>query len=392
MLTKQKKQKQKKSFKHMSECTHYNASIVNRETIDNDNDPRLSYNETRNNVILKNADQCHFSIIRFQLNGISDTPVFIPRVELGQTDVNKTTCEVSMEIFAPTSGVKKFKTRSIIFKPNVDTKKPSAPLIQQDFESEHYSVYTHSHWLKNVNDEMKALHDEIGAIGQPPMFTKDAGSNGLVHLFLDNTCHGDTASAMQIRLFFDSNMYGLFSNFHSIKRGDDLMNDLGCANSACEIVPMDHRGLANERKQDGNGHTHWKMSQDFESTSTLWSPVDSLVFTTNLIPINPEISGNPMVFEDGKLQTQSSDNATELAIADLQAALQSADGYNGLLTHDPSNEHRLADFTSQKNCDLRNISVNAHHRNRLDGKLHPLKPFNNGSASMKMMFEKKLFH
>ena len=376
----------------MSECIYYNASIVNKETIDNDDDPRLSYNETRNNVILKNADQCYFSIIRFQLNGISNTPVFIPRIEIGQSDVNKTTHKISMETFTPASGVKKFKTRSITFQPHMNSKKPAIPMKQQDFDSEHHSVYNYSHWVRIVNDEMKSLHDDIGAMGEAPILTKDAGSNGLFHLHLHDAHYGTNSSTMRIRLFFDSNMHGLFSNFHSMKRGNDLVNDLGYSNATCEIVPIDYRGLANEKKQDASGNSYWKMSQDFESTSTLWSPVDSLVFTTNLIPVNPEISGNPIVFEDGKLKTQSTDNVTELVITDLQGGLQSADGHNGLLTYNPTNEYRLADFTSQKNCDLRNISVNAHHRNRIDGKLHPLKLFNNGSASIKMMFKKKLFH
>ena len=397
---------------------YFNCSIVNRETIDNNNDPELAYSETRNEVILENANDYLFSIVRFQLNGVSNLPLFIPRVEIGQNDINKTIYKISIrhEIYrAGAFHSTVYKSLPVTFRSQrTDVNRPNVPLTEQDFSTEYYSVYTYSHWLKLVNETFEQLHADlfqsvknslndqtIVDVWKSPIMTKDSDSGGLFNLFLPKKNYGgsyvefkNTGIELKSQLFFNSNMYGLFSNFHSQKQGNDLKNDIypseNLKDANYEIVPIDYRNLdSTDDVKDRDGDAYWKMKQDFQSTDTLWNPIDSLVFTTSLIPINPEINGNPIIFTDGKFQQQANQNITELVITDLQAGVGSADGYSGLLTYVPSGEYRLSDFTSQKNYDLRNMSVRANYRNRLDGKLYPLKLFNGGSASVKMMFQKK---
>jgi hypothetical protein len=75
---------------------YYNAELVNNETSDDSfnfaNDPEIRFNETRDTALVKDASEYHYSIVRFGMNGASaNLPLFIPIIELGQTNVNLTT-------------------------------------------------------------------------------------------------------------------------------------------------------------------------------------------------------------------------------------------------------------------------------------------------------------
>ena len=132
------------------------------------------------------------------------------------------------------------------------------------------------------------------------------------------------------------------------------------------------------------------MVQNFESTSELWNPISSIVFTTSVLPSIGELAGNPIVFTDGKTPNQSNNNITEKIITDMTIPMSSAEDYSGCITYYPSNEHRLVDFFPA-NYSLRNLDVQGKFKLK-DGTLFPLKMFNGGSANIKTMFRKKTFN
>jgi hypothetical protein len=133
------------------------------------------------------------------------------------------------------------------------------------------------------------------------------------------------------------------------------------------------------------------MTQDYLSTSTLWSPIDSLVFTTALLPIQNEATAPPNALGSKNIgnSAATSKSAFLPIITDVALPLSSDPaGYRKQLYYAPVAEYRMADFTGSKQ-DIRNIDVAVFWRNRLDNNLYPVSMFNLSSVSIKLMFRKK---
>jgi hypothetical protein len=133
------------------------------------------------------------------------------------------------------------------------------------------------------------------------------------------------------------------------------------------------------------------MTQDYNSTSTLWSPCDALVFTTAQIPIQNEAVAPPNALGTKNIgnSAPTSKSAFLPIITDVSLPLSSDPaGYRKQLYYAPAAEYRMADFQNSKQ-DIRTVDVSVFWRNRLDNSLYPVSMFNLSSVSIKLMFRKK---
>ena len=82
-----------------SENIYYNATIINNQQQDSLSVtyPVVSFNESRDAPIIRDASQYNFSIVRFSMNGPNKTlPLFIPLIQTNgflypiQNDPNRT--------------------------------------------------------------------------------------------------------------------------------------------------------------------------------------------------------------------------------------------------------------------------------------------------------------
>jgi hypothetical protein len=133
------------------------------------------------------------------------------------------------------------------------------------------------------------------------------------------------------------------------------------------------------------------MTQDYLSNSTLWSPIESIVFTSALLPIQNESQAPPNAL--GAKNTGNSAATSQSAFApiitDVALDLSSdPSGYRKMIYYAPSAEYRMSDFQNSKS-DIRSIDIQVFWRNRLDNNLYPLSMFNLSSVSIKLMFRKK---
>jgi len=142
-----------------------------------------------------------------------------------------------------------------------------------------------------------------------------------------------------------------------------------------------------------NYSSYWiNTTQDYPSTSTLWSPIESIVFTSVLLPIQNEQTAPPNALGTGNNSFSASTSQSAFAPIITDVALDlGADGgyaYRNMIYYAPTAEYRMADFQNSK-TDIRNIDVSVYWRNRLDNQLYPLTMFNLSSVSIKLMFRKK---
>ena len=324
----------------------------------------------------------------------------------------------------------------------------------QDLSSRYYWVYTYSHWVDLVQNALESAnlgcYNAWVASGGTGTYTSynTAGSatswvatnptpvlsyNPNTNLFsiayppsylslADQTAVGYTAvaTAPVMSLYFNVNMEGLLANFDNNYYNATTpfwRNAAGVVEtrwahpnatpSAETAYPL---GFANEMvvKSINYGQNYLfktpivsaaitgqrafiLMTQDYLSNSTLWSPIESIVFTSALLPIQNESQAPPNAL--GAKNTGNSAATSQSAFApiitDVALDLSSdPSGYRKMIYYAPSAEYRMSDFQNSKS-DIRSIDIQVFWRNRLDNNLYPLSMFNLSSVSIKLMFRKK---
>jgi hypothetical protein len=311
----------------------------------------------------------------------------------------------------------------------------------QDLSSRYYWVYTYTHWIDLINktfDEANgvlfttfqtawnATADGAFPYADYNAFQADFPAPQMVYvpstttfqIYFATTAWGTPLGAVSAqkgfcRLFFNSNMYGLFSNYDNLYWNsttipfptDPYTSFTALTDKAVPVGYTTEILVSNTFYQNLvdfsklpvpppaplSSKVFWVISQDYESTSTLWSPVESLVFCSNLLPIQNEAISPPVVFGQGNLGTGStSKSAFQPIITDIALDLStgSAD-YRKMIYYSPSAEYRMADFQNSHQ-DLRNIDIQVFWKNRLDSNLYPVNMFNLSSVSIKVLFRKKI--
>jgi hypothetical protein len=135
----------------------------------------------------------------------------------------------------------------------------------------------------------------------------------------------------------------------------------------------------------------YECIQDFKTVDQLWSPVASIVFTTGLIPIRAEATGQPVITgtSNTTLSAPTSQSAFQPIITDV--VLPMSDGaadYNGFIYYVPTSEYRMSSLANSP-IDIRSIDLQVFYRNRLNNTLYPITMFNLSNVSFKIMFRHK---
>lgn len=348
----------------------------------------------------------------------------------------------------------------------------------QDLTSRYYWVYTYQHWVdlwnatmvdvgnfaatpnaSNANstcayqDTYNAFYADYllkgGVAGEFPYATfgdfcnavyppvmKFVADTSKFDIYLDSAGFGQRLTAFTptpfgpsagfashpvCRLFFNANMYGLFSNYDNFYWNFSPLNFFGGLKSVPdgyvnEILPVNKafQNIADFRLTPYTGvaplgytpvdttgtaitpnminRVFYIAQQDYSSTDSLWSPISSLVFTSTLLPVKAEATGAPVVLGAGNLGFSSAtvQSAFQPIITDiaLDTSVGNSDAYRRFIYYAPSAEYRLSDFASSKQ-EIRNIDIQVFWKNRLDNQLYPINMFNLSSVAIKVMFKHK---
>ena len=118
------------------------------------------------------------------------------------------------------------------------------------------------------------------------------------------------------------------------------------------------------------------------STIPTWTPINAIVFTSNTLPIVPN-----QVSAVSTLGVQATPSSTGNDFALIITDIQSSDGFLPNILYVPSGENRYIDMTG--NQPIRNIDINVFYRVKT-GQLIPLRLPSGGTASIKVLFKKKI--
>jgi len=272
--------------------------------------------------------------------------------------------------------------------------------------------------------------DEWLGFVNPPYIVYSASSQ-LMSIYADSDAYGERlqtflpipyvagppgvcgqATTPLCRLFFNSNTQGLFANFPNILWNSPTIPAItyeGTTYPALGAVPNGYTyQILFPNKQYQNVYdarnnafvpttpvqkakVFWINTQDFPSTDELWSPVASLVFTTTLLPIRNEATGQPVVLGSGNLgNTATSQSAFTPIITDIAQDLtvRGAATYKTFTYYTPSAEYRMSDLSASRQ-DIRSIDIQVYWKYRLTNQLYPVQMYNQSSVSIKCMFRHK---
>lgn len=238
------------------------------------------------------------------------------------------------------------------------------------------------------------------------------------------------ASTAYLRLFFNANLFGLFSNFNNTylnaTAGSSILFPLtlapitipnspftlGLPTDYCNEILFTNQNYTNILNNNPllqgsqavpppaynpyfliptNKQTlYWISKQDYNSTNSLWSPCAAIVFTSTLLPVKKEFTGKPVVLgtnnNGGSVGSQS---AFEPIISDfvIDQQQEKAEGWRDFVLYEPTAEYKMISLTASHD-EIRNIDLQVFWKYRLTGELIPLTMSNTSDVTIKMMFRK----
>jgi hypothetical protein len=424
---------------------YYNGTIINnsKDTDQLADDPEIKFEDVRESDLIKDASSYEIAVENFSLNGATkNLPIFIPVIADPENDVNGTVYTVSFGVKYGTTY--RVTTQQIVWQPENQapyTQKPTTGPIQ--LESDYYYCYDYTHWVSLVNVALKTawqaaggVVDGIGPFGTNcPFFEYDANT-GLFSLNQDSkTCmmpvgaplpppysvsFGATGNYKVNEYSFvgiNTNLENLFTNFNTNYYGPNqkwfgsttelpeiiidfglpvqlvatqIENNTAVGKSLRSLPKSSFFELVNPFTGSViSDATFVRLQQDFSSTGTLWSPIASIVLATTQIPVRNEFSSNPIAFGTANIGNQraSSGSSNRILLETPIDALK-ADFWKGFVLYEP----KVPRFSSldPSNATIKTIDVNMYWRNRLTNSLIPLRLPNQGSASFRLLFKRKI--
>lgn len=413
-----------------SDLIYYNATIINNRTqtlnAQTDVDPIIRFQDTRDVPIVADASKYQLSIVRFTMNGPSlDLPLFIPSIRTGLANptqnVNLTIHSINLTLAVNYTTVSNpvvatlSSTQPILWTPQVTSllyapvPSPSTTQTGQDLSSRYYWCSSYEHWLLCVNTAFEAALAQLqiqfqtawtaaGNAGTAPALKTAVPSlqyeagGGLFKLYADRQSSGGAARTLagsstdeNLSIYFNNNLYGMFSSFDAqyVNLDSERTYQLMVRNQA-------YQNIVNVASPPAPAAlSYWVMTQDYNSTSTLWSPVDAIVFTSTMLPIISEFTGPLTRYGQGNdNQLNDTQRNFEPIITDIAVGMQVAHNYREFIEYSPQAEYRMTAFQRAKQP-INVVDLQVYWRNRLDGRLYPLRMYNASSVSIKMMFRRR---
>jgi hypothetical protein len=365
------------------EFIYFDYTMCSNRTEDTGTDPTVRFTESRTQSIIDDCSQYNLSIVRFTMDGCGgDLPMWIPQImPLAQQQALQgfTAYDPNLTIYGITiSGSREqsngYITEYLEWTPEVSGAVVGAP--------NYYYCNSYSHFCDMFNTAAASAFSQVAfqmqdTTTKPPQLVYN-GSTNLFSLYCDNSSFGPdkVGDAAEYEIVFDTNLYGLLRNFNSLytPNSQPLTYEIIIRNRLNNIFTV-------------NGTSYYVVTQDFPSTDSIWSPVQSIVFTTSLLPIIPEQIGSPIIVSNGGGSNAYSSVANfQSTITDIALPLIRSSDYKGFVEYAP-NPYRMIPLSDARR-EVRDIDVAVWWKDR-DGNLNPITMSNGATVSLKLLFRSK---
>ena len=316
--------------------------LLTNSVTQNASHPRIQFFESRSQPIVQNTSDYRMSITRFSLN-TQLLPIFIPTM----ITTTQTIYSITMTYGNSTNQqYMKYASQN-----KISSSEPEY-LYVMNYQ---YVVYLINQCFSDCLNGL--LNKPEGCM--PPTLSLDL-STQLLTLEYDPSYFGYNESN-KINIYFNFAMNSLLNSFPTYNIGT---NNLG------KNIQLDFRMGSNN-----------KLFQEFSSVS-IWNPVSSIVFTSNLIPVVSSNTPPVQIYKDGILQSTNSTNTTMNILTDF---IGNDLVFKNNILYSPT-VFRYLDL--KPGATIRDMDLQVYWKNKNDGLMIPLYMPSGGSCSIKLMFSK----
>lgn len=351
---------------------YYDIQINNFES-EGSSSQLLKFSETRNNNLIEDASKYKMSVLRFELDSYS-LPTFVANIVVfPNTDINKMIESITLEYEGNNSIVEENLTW---IPTNTHISLPHAPNPLQE-ESEYYYGNSYRHYCDIINNTFDnltiALKTAVGAplnlLLAPKMIWND--DTNKAELLAQDAFYNETVTN-RVSIYFDRALYSKFTSLPAIKNYNALNNKI------YRIYMKDDYTTRNYMLES---ELFLKTTQEY-STIANWSPISSICFLSNTLPIQENNLSEPKVYQNGRAVTTKIANNMAKIITDMSSTEYS---YKPNLIY-ASQNNRYVDLIGASS--IKDIDIYVMWKNK-KGALLPFFLQSGASASIKILFELK---
>jgi hypothetical protein len=362
---------------------YYDLEMINNDTTGLNPPQALRFSEIRNSPYLMSPENYFMSVVRFQLETPS-LPVFIPQAQIGQSDVNRL-------IYSFTLTYNGYEVQQYVKYVPCDSSQqlPNPPIKFQDLESNYYFVYCYQQWVAMLNTTLATAWTNLNTIvttltppqalpsPNPPFFEFDPQTQILI-LNADEAGYANTL-LKPINIFCNAPTYTLINSFQALYNG--YTNIINGKNFQLIV-----KNIYNTNQFTLPSYTALQMYQE-GATTALWNPIQSLVFTTALLPVANELVSVPKVFNSDSNLFNTGNNANiQPILTDFVVEFNPTNTYRPNVVYTPGAEYRLVDLFGSS--PLSAIEIGCFWKDVFGG-LHPFNLNSGCSGAIKIMFRRK---
>lgn len=351
---------------------YYNLSLICKKNNQTDPDVQARFQEGRQTAILNDASNYTFSIIKFTLNS-NNLPILIPKIQTGQTDVNLTTYGMTMSIddsgvvASTTPYFMEYDCRNKYFNNTI-----SPPTVSQQ-DDPYYYMLSISHFVDMFNNTLSACYDDIKT--QVPSLSGNApqliyNNNNLFSLYCDAS---DFAPANQFNIYLNDDLYNLLRNFNFTNVSNNGFN---------------HQLIIKQRVNNLQtiDNVNYIVETQFYPSLQNWTPVQSIIFQSNLLGVNPEKVSAPIQLSSNSTTFfNQNTNNTEDILTDITLPVDNPCDYNSMVVY-VANVFREADIVQNT---IQKIDMIVGWKNKLNGIIYPIMLSDMDEITCKIKFERK---
>jgi hypothetical protein len=372
----------------------------------NNKNYQLVFNQTRQQPYLINPSEYYLSILRFTI-ATPNLPVFVCQPITGQADVNKTVYAITL---VKSDGL--IATRNLVWQPDDLSVPPPNGIVDNSWQiNPYYYCHSFNHMMNLINNTFDWFlynggggPDGGGAFltqSDAPYIYLDSSSNlctvgGNANVFrtdLDGGFLNDTTK-VGVKIFFNIELYNLLSSLKSMYYGSlgpaigadyQLIMDSGSNTLYADTQPFITNVVYNSNTEKND-----VINRQEYNTLPLWSPIAKIIFRTTLLNVVPDIVGTPVVYENGNNNINNGKQNTDILniMIDYSVPLTKGTEMRPYIYYEPLGEYRLTELYGNQPINSMDIAV---FWKDSFGNLHPFYLDIAASATIKILFRKKIF-
>ena len=367
-----------------NQCVYYIATIRNYLNNSTPETQQLSFLEQRNAPVIENCDDYLLSIMRFNIDTFT-LPVFFCGIQPKQSNPNLSIYSITLD-YDDKDAITTVGPYYIEWEPeDLTAQLPAAPNTTSDgyqLESPYYFAYSFGYLVKLINKTLAIAYADLQAAvpDSPELKNTNAPFMGWDSTTQTATlyCRNEIFNPNNYpfcKIYFNRALFNLYNSFPAYKLGIEPTyrkeyQIIADPNSGESITTI---GL----------YDYIVIHQDY-TTINNQTPVASIVFTSQFIPIVPTQYSNIQTYVNGQLVQLSSLGAN---FANVISEFASDDlAYRPTLLYNPSGNFR---YYSMKNTSrLLTMDFTVWWKSKL-GSLFPFYLGAGGHASIMFLFQKK---